>query len=34
MVEGMNNWEEQGDEVQALESIFMDDFTLLEEKPY
>ena len=29
-----NNYEEQYDEIQALESIFTEDFTLLEEKPY
>lgn len=33
-MEGENNFEEQNDEVQALECIFMEDFNLIEERPY
>ena len=29
-----NNFDEQYDEVQALESIFMEDFVLCEERPF
>ena len=28
------NYDEQYDEIQALESIFTDDFKLIEERPY
>ena len=31
---GENNFEEQQDEIEALESIFVEEFTLEEEKPY
>jgi hypothetical protein len=29
-----NNFDEQSDEMQALESIFMEDFILCEERPF
>ena len=34
LMESSNKFDEQADEVQVLESIFMDDFNLIEERPY
>ena len=34
IMEGENNYDEQYDEIQALESIFTEDFHLVEERPF